>query len=200
MLASHRGKAPLRVLPLRFRQMAPFLTLPSLNTFVVGAGDLGFDREEPIYTWEFGPRTSTVTHLDLADMKFDRVKYDEFFGGIKALQSFMIGGGPLNLVVNSLLKYHKDSLEVLQLDVVSRRFNPWQALQYGKDSISSLCEFQVLRLANLDFEHLMEVPKGMKGKLNGKWDAWSTSSIFCHYLLSISSFQEELAGNVPQIF
>jgi hypothetical protein len=118
MLASHEGKAPLKALPLRFPQIAPFLILPSLNAFVVGVGDRGLPRnEEPIFAIEFRPRMSTVTHLDLAEMKFDRVKYDKFFGSMKALKSFMIGVGSLNLAVNSPLKYHRDSLEVLQLDV-----------------------------------------------------------------------------------
>jgi hypothetical protein len=90
MLASHRSKRPLNA-PLHFCQIAPFLTFPSPIHFAVGVGDLDRPKEEePIYTWEFGPRVSAVTQLGLAHMKFDRVKYDEFFSGIKALRPFKL--------------------------------------------------------------------------------------------------------------
>jgi len=143
----------LHVPPLRMFQIGPFLTLPSLNTFAIGLRDLHDPDDdihsEPMYTWEYGPHTSSVTHLDLGFTIFDSVNYDEFFGGFRCLRSFMIGAAPVNLVVDSLLKHHKDTLEVLQVDFT----DDYNATAY-RDCIS-LRGFTVLHSLSLDCEQLL---------------------------------------------
>jgi hypothetical protein len=69
----------------------------------------------------------------------------------------------VKLVVPSLLKSHRESLELLQLDITYGRHG------YTKESIPSLQEFEVLRSANLDYTHLIARPEIKRNRHSGRF-------------------------------
>ena len=79
-----------------FKDLAPFFTLPALDTLRIGIGGIrnvgGMlyveGEDEPAYEWEFEPRSSAVKHLDLGRMAVREKDVVNLLGATNSLKSF----------------------------------------------------------------------------------------------------------------
>ncbi len=135
------------------RQIAPFFTIKSLDTFSLGSHACDGWYAPPVYLQEFPLRTRAISNIDLGNLQIENMSLEGILGTVSGMKTFHIKTSSSGTdLFDWLLKGHKDSLEVLHITSHS----------CGASIIPSLRDFQVLRAINLNLGHLELPGKGTR--------------------------------------